>query len=317
DLLTIPGFGSGRAQGPSASAAVGKAASNPEGGGGGASGGGGSGGLSGGGSGGSTAAAPSGPDAPAEPAHAAGASAAPAVGRDAPQAPAAVNAEPPGPVGGATAATAATVPAATPAAPSSLGDAATALPQGVGSPPVSRPRTVSLGFHEGLSDWNISVLGGSTAGKGSVSPGSAILREGDSFQVGLERSFTVVDNRAPLVFTYSDLNFDTSDPDSINDAFEASLVDSQGHTLVHTIAPGRDAFFNASEDVGVALGPEATQTGDAIKTVTLDLSGVQPNTSATIRFRLINNDQDTETSVHILDVRVPGDDPPAVSVGLE
>src|SRR5207302_6564829 len=109
----------------------------------------------------------------------------------------------------------------TPVAASAPGDNSSAVP-------AARSPTVFLGFHEGLSDWNLSVLGGSPAGQGSVTAGSADLREGDSFQVGLERSFTVADNRAPLVFTYTDLNFDTSDPDSIKDAFEASLVDTQG-----------------------------------------------------------------------------------------
>jgi hypothetical protein len=113
-----------------------------------------------------------------------------------------------------------------------------------------------------------------------------------------------------------ELSFDTSDPDSINDAFEASVLDANGHTLVHTFASGRDAFFNVTEDVGLALGPGVTQTGDVIKTVTLDMASVLPGTNATVRFRLVNNDEDTKTSVRILEVLVPGDDPPTLTVGL-
>jgi YbbR domain-containing protein len=44
------------------------------------------------------------------------------------------------------------------------------------------------------------------------------------------------------------LNFDTTDPDSINDAFEVALVDAQGNSLIHTIQPNRDAFFNITEE---------------------------------------------------------------------
>ena len=38
----------------------------------------------------------------------------------------------------------------------------------------------------------------------------------------------VPESPAPVVFRYTELFFDTSDPDSINDAFEASLIDAEG-----------------------------------------------------------------------------------------
>src|SRR5262249_20731013 len=206
---------------------------------------------------------------PAELSNTALASTRTAGGRAAPQAPPAPM---PGPsaAGGATAhisaplakpvaATTQTATAATPVAPSSPGDTSTATPHGVVPSPAPRSGTASLGFHGGLSGWDISVTGGSPAGKGSVTVGSAILREGDSFLVGLERSFTVPENPAPLVFRYTELNFDTADPGSIQDAFEASLMDAQGRNLVHPFSPGRDAFLNVTEDVGLALGPEAAQ----------------------------------------------------------
>jgi hypothetical protein len=50
-----------------------------------------------------------------------------------------------------------------------------------------------------------------------------------------------------LSFIYSDLNFDTSDPNLLKDAFKAALVDAQGRSLVHTIQTSRDAFFNLTE----------------------------------------------------------------------
>jgi PKD domain len=168
--------------------------------------------------------------------------------------------------------------------------------------------TARIGFnHTDLNGWSISVVGGTDAGKGSVRPGSAYLEEGDSFLVGIEQAFVVPVNPAPIVFTYTELNFDTSDPDSINDAFEASLVGPDGKPLVYAFNTGRDSFFNATESVGVALGPNVTETGDVIKTVTVDVSNLIPGTQATLRFRLVNNDQDTGTTVRILDVEVPSD----------
>jgi hypothetical protein len=147
-----------------------------------------------------------------------------------------------------------------------------------------------IGFnHQDLDGWDVTVFGGSEHGKGSVRPGSAWLREGDSFLVGRERSFVVPPNPAPVVFTYTDLRLDPTDPGSVNDAFEASLVDGQGRTLVHSFAGGRDAYLNVAEDVGRATGPGAAESGGAVKTVTLDVSEVLPGTEATIRFRLVNN----------------------------
>ena len=61
-------------------------------------------------------------------------------------------------------------------------------------------------------------------------------------------------------FSYADLSFDTSRYGTIKDAFEASLLDASGQTLVHTIGAGRDAFFNITEGQTAALGSEATLT---------------------------------------------------------
>lgn len=123
-----------------------------------------------------------------------------------------------------------------------------------------------IGFnHENLDGWTINVVGGSEQGRGSVQPGSALLREGDSFLVGLAQSFLVPANSASVVFTDTDLFFDTSDLGSINDAFEASLVGPDGQTLVRSFTPGRDSFFNRTEEIGLATGSGAAETGGEVK----------------------------------------------------
>ncbi|HMC64995.1 MAG TPA: PKD domain-containing protein, partial [Gemmataceae bacterium] len=184
--------------------------------------------------------------------------------------------------------------------------------------PAPRSGSKSIGFKDGLGNWKIDIGGGSDLGKGSVRHGSAILREGDSFLVSLERDFLVPDNPAPLVFTFTELNWDTTDQNSVKDAFEASLLDDAGHTLVHSFSPERDAFFNIGEVSPAALGTAAMITGAAVQTVTLDLSAVRTGTDAHIQFRLVNNDHDTQTSVRILDVTVPTNDaPPAATIALQ
>jgi hypothetical protein len=169
-----------------------------------------------------------------------------------------------------------------------------------------------------LEDWSISQSGGSATGHGSVTvqDGRAVMREGDSLLVSMARTFEVPPNVSALQFTYENLNFDTSDPGFINDAFEAALVDSQGHTLVHSFATSRDAFFNIAEGQPEALGSEATSSNQS---VTLDLSGVTAGTQATLILRLVNNDADVQTSVEIACVAIPGvvvNQPPTVTVAL-
>ena len=49
-----------------------------------------------------------------------------------------------------------------------------------------------------------------------------------------------------LFFEYTSLSFDTTAQHRVKDAFEVSVVDADGKSLVPTYAsPGRDAAFNA------------------------------------------------------------------------
>ncbi|HKB42028.1 MAG TPA: hypothetical protein VKD72_36720, partial [Gemmataceae bacterium] len=74
----------------------------------------------------------------------------------------------------------------------------------------ARSAQQQIGFAQGVDGWDVHITGGSPEGKGSVRAGSAILTEGDSFLVGVEQTFVVPTNPAPLVFRYTDLHFDTS-----------------------------------------------------------------------------------------------------------
>lgn len=164
-------------------------------------------------------------------------------------------------------------------------------------------------FTEDLAGWTAEEFGGSDEERGTVvsENENAVLREGDSFQVSMRKSFVVPENAGSITFTFEELSFDTTDPDSINDAFEVALFGSDGRSLVHSIDGERSTFFNATEDEPTGTAPGVTFDG---RTVTLDISNVFPDTQATLVFQLANNDMDTSTSVRIVNVGLPPSDGP-------
>jgi RHS repeat-associated protein len=119
------------------------------------------------------------------------------------------------------------------------------------------------------------------------------LREQTNFRTAAEQTFTIPDQPSLLTFTFSDPAFDTSATGAIKDAFEAALVDANGQPLVHTIANSRDAFFNLTEEGTPSLGAGTTLDGH---TMSANLAGVTPGTTARLVFRLVNNDGDVNTS---------------------
>jgi IgGFc binding protein/Putative Ig domain/PKD domain len=159
--------------------------------------------------------------------------------------------------------------------------------------------------------WRSFEHGGTAAGHGGVTDDgqSFTLREGNSFEVGLQRTFTIPANPQRLTFTYADLSFDRTSRDTIKDAFEVAFLDGQGRTLAYAFAPSRDTFFNSTEDQPAALGRWTTQQA---QTVNLDITQLFPGTAGTLVFRLVNNDRDTATSVRIL--TESGNRPPAATV---
>ncbi len=148
------------------------------------------------------------------------------------------------------------------------------------------------------SGWTLVESGGSESGRGSFTSesGSLALREGDSFLVSIQRAFTIPPNPATLTFTLDELTFDTTDPDFINDAFEAAFLDASGISLVPVIASSRDSFFNATEGEPVALGSKTTFSDP---TVTLNISSLPAGSTGILALRLVNNDSDVNTLARI------------------
>ena len=185
-----------------------------------------------------------------------------------------------------------------------------------GSPSTASPTpreavTTRLGFSDGLAGWTTRETGGSETARGTVTTGSAILREGDSFLVTIERDFLLTQDALSLSFTYEAL-CDTTDPELIKDAFEAALRDSDGFSLTDTFRADRDSYYNVTEELPPALGAAATveeidyaaaQSGRANR-VTLDVRQVPDGSESLLVFRLVNNDSDTQTYVRIFDVEL-------------
>ncbi len=136
------------------------------------------------------------------------------------------------------------------------------------------------------------TTGGGHSGNFSSLGCAPVLREGASFVTTLTTPLTIPADAAAVSFVMEGIEFDTTNKGRIHDAFEVSLLDLSGRSLVHSIANGRDAFFNSSEN-GQALG--TTQVVISGSRITLSLADVHPGTLANLVFRLVNNDADTNT----------------------
>ncbi len=80
------------------------------------------------------------------------------------------------------------------------------------------------------------------------------LVEGTHYHVVYQQTITVPSVASILSFTYDNLNFDTS-AHFIKDAFEATLIGSDGTPDSFTIGTGHDAFFNITEGQKRCAGP--------------------------------------------------------------
>ncbi len=137
---------------------------------------------------------------------------------------------------------------------------------------------------------------GSVAIRVVSSPTSLVLKEEQNFMVsaGVEGTVPAIDS--VLSFIIDELYFDTSDPASINDALEATLLGKNGEVLIDPHGNDRDSFLNMTEEQSPCFSPNVKWEGNK---VSVDLKNLQPGTEFRLYFRLVNNDRDTETSVSI------------------
>jgi hypothetical protein len=170
-----------------------------------------------------------------------------------------------------------------------------------GSPILSASKSVTIAVLAQCSlsaeQWQVNIEG--TNGQpGSVEFGgcTAKLSEGESFQVSMSHNFVVPSVGSAISIAFSNLDFDTTDTNGVNDAFEIAVVDLAGNSLVKPFEIQRDALFNSTED-------QVNKVADGIQfenqTVTIGLGGIAAGLHAKVIIRLVNNDDDSGTSVEI------------------
>ena len=189
-----------------------------------------------------------------------------------------------------------------------------------GSPTLSDTKnfTISVSatcaFDANLTGWTVIENGGTSDSKGSVTSQScsAVLKEGNSFEVGLSKDFVVPATPSSVSLSYSGLVFDQTASGFIRDAFEISLLDEFGNSLVQSIESERASVFNATEGL-----PNAIASGIKIEngTITVGLGGIAPGTKAKLVARLINEDRDTTSQVVLTDFRIANSILAAVPAG--
>ena len=172
------------------------------------------------------------------------------------------------------------------------------------------PTVNDIGQH--IFEWKVQDAGGLTATQNYTLAVSALLKEGNNFSPSLQKAITVPTNPTFLRFKIEGLSFDQTDTNSIKDAFEVELVDAQGNSLVHTIGSDKTAFLNITEGLTASLAPGVTYDANT-GIIRVNLVGVQPNTTANLVLRLVNNDQDTATQVRITEITLENTPPGTVA----
>ena len=104
-------------------------------------------------------------------------------------------------------------------------------------------------------DFSAGLTGWTTDGPVSAGGGFAQLLEGDSLLTTLQQTFVVPPSPEQITFDIVALGLETPQG-GVPDAFEVSLLDAAGDSLVPTFRPEATSFFNANPggDVRFASG---------------------------------------------------------------
>ena len=167
-------------------------------------------------------------------------------------------------------------------------------------------------FANGLTGWTIASPGVFTEN------GAAVMVEGQSNPAFLGQTFTVKAGTPTLYFTLLSLTLaDNNEAGNPPDAFQVSLVNSvSGSSLVGAIPGGsypglllsvqQDGKIHYAPQVAIAGAPASggvwTSRPETIA-VTVDLSGITADTSATLVFALVNFGADRTSTVRIDNVQ--------------
>lgn len=159
------------------------------------------------------------------------------------------------------------------------------------------PVLVNGDFYQGLTGWTVD--GDAT----SVAGGTAWIHEASASLLStLRQNFTVpADGVIRLTFDILSLGLDPTIVGNIPDAFEVSLLDASGNSLVATIDSQSTSFFNVNPDDDIRMADGVTFDG---QTVTVDLTGLAAGTAATLYFDIIGALPDLDSVVALDNVVV-------------
>ena len=152
-------------------------------------------------------------------------------------------------------------------------------------------------------DFSAGLTGWTTNGPVSAGGGFAQLLEGDSLLTTLQQTFVVPPSPEQITFDIVALGLE--DPQGgVPDAFEVSLLDADGNSLVPTFRPEATSFFNANPGGDVHFASGVSFDG---RRVTLDISGLPAGTQATLIFDLVGNPPGATSVAAIDDVAISPD----------
>ena len=158
-------------------------------------------------------------------------------------------------------------------------------------------------FDQGLTGWNQEIIGHADSQIAGRINGFARFTENDSFLVSLNQTFEVP--AGPQTISVDLLTLGLEDPQSgLPDAFEISLLDADGNSLVDTHATNATSFFNVNPGGIVSSASGVNFDGT---TVTLDISAVPVGTNATLYFDLVGNPPGDSSVVVVDNVRITPD----------
>src|SRR5262249_29597643 len=148
-------------------------------------------------------------------------------------------------------------------------------------------------FAAGLTGWTVN-------GPVTADNGVAQLREGSTLLTSLQKTFLVPAHPTTLSFDLVAAGWE--DPaGGVPAAFEASLLDAGGNSVVPTFEPQATSFFNVNPGGHVSTAPGVTFDG---RHVTLDVSHLTPGTGVTLSFDLVGNPPGTASTASVGNVQV-------------
>lgn len=165
------------------------------------------------------------------------------------------------------------------------------------------PILPNAGFESGLAGWDVDIRGHRTAGEAGqvlATAGRIQLVENGSFLVSVNKGFVVPASPERLEIDLAAIGLEPA-AGGIPDAFELSLLDPAGNSLVPVHRSGATSFFNVNPGGVTELASGVTFNG---RTVTVNLSAIPAGTAARLFLDLVGNGPGTGSTVTVEGVRI-------------